>query len=176
MTVTDLSASEYAPFYAGYVDLVPPGITLRTALDDSAAGLAEYLNEVSEGGEDYSYAPGKWTIKQTLQHIIDSERVFAYRALRLGRHDATPLPGFEQDDYVAWADLSRREFRRMITEFEMIRKTTIALYNGFGEEDLKFQGTVSGGTVSGGPMSCRALGFIICGHTYHHLKLFRERY
>ena len=171
MTVSDLSASEYPPFYAGYVGLVPAGITLRSALDDSGALLTEYLNELPEDREDYAYAPGKWTNKQTLQHLIDTERVMAYRALRTGRHDPTPLPGFDQDDFVAHANLTQREFSRMVAEFETVRRTTVSLFNGFAEEDLRFLGT-----VSGGPMSCRALGFIICGHTYHHVNIFRERY
>ncbi|THH41043.1 DinB family protein [Neolewinella litorea] len=171
MTVTDLTASEYPSFYAGYVGLVPPTISLRSAFDDSAAGLTEYLNEIAEDRENYAYAPGKWTIKECLQHLIDTERVFSYRALRLGRHDATPLPGFEQDDYAAQADVSGRDFKRMIAEFELVRKSTMALFSGLGADDLSFRGT-----VNGGPMSCRAIGFITCGHTYHHLNLYRDRY
>ncbi|WP_116127368.1 DinB family protein [Lewinella sp. IMCC34183] len=171
MTAADLTPDEYATFYHGYVSLVPPAITLRSALDDSAAGLSEYLNELADGREEYAYAPGKWTIKQAVQHLIDTERIMAARALRLGRHDATPLPGFDQDSYAAVADLRHREFPRMVAELETIRKTTVSLFNGFTDEDLRFRGT-----VSGGPMSCRALGFIICGHGYHHLNVFRERY
>ncbi len=171
MTAADLNPTEYPTFYAGYISLVPPAITLRSALDDSAAHLSEYLNEIADGDEDFSYAPGKWTIKQALQHVIDTERVMAYRALRLGRHDATPLPGFDQDAFAAHAKVSGREFGRMIAEFETVRRTSVSLYNGLAEEDLLFTGSVSGGT-----MSCRALGFIICGHTYHHLNIYRERY
>lgn len=171
MSVTDLTQEEYGAFYRRYTALVPPTITLRSAFDDSSAGLSEYLHELADGREDYAYAPGKWTIKQAVQHLIDTERVFAGRALRLGRHDTTPLPGFDQDAFAAHADVSHREFERMIAELETVRKTTISLFNGFGEADLMFRGT-----VSGGPMSCRAAGFIICGHSYHHLNVFRERY
>ena len=171
MTVSDLQDTEYGEFYANYLALIPPTITLRTALDDSGAQLTEYLTNVPDDQVDFAYAPGKWSIKQALQHLIDSERVFAYRTLRLGRQDATPLPGFEQNDYVLRANLSQREFERMVEEFRTIRKSTISLVNGLSEEDLCFRGTVSGHS-----MSCRAMAFIICGHTYHHTNLYRERY
>ncbi|CAH1002228.1 hypothetical protein LEM8419_03145 [Neolewinella maritima] len=171
MTVTDLSSTEYGEFYSNYIQLVPPTISLRTALDDSGALLIDYLSNVPDERVDYAYAPGKWTIKQSLQHLIDSERVFAYRILRLGRRDATPLAGFEQDAYVLQANLSNRPFERMIEEFRGIRKSTIALVSGLSAEDLQFSGMVSGHS-----MSCRAMAFIICGHTYHHDLLYRERY
>lgn len=166
-----LSSDEYAPFYAGYVNLVPPDITLRTALDDSAAVLTDYLSNLPEGRENYAYAPDKWTVKEALQHVIDSERIFAYRLLRLGRHDPTPLPGFEQNDYVANMDVSGVAFRRMIEEFHNVRRTTVSLVSGLREQDLAYVGTASGTAIS-----CRAVGFIICGHTYHHERLYRERY
>ena len=171
MTAADLQDTEYAEFYAGYVRQIPPTITLRTALDDSEALLADYLSSVPDDGTDFTYAPGKWSIKQALQHLIDTERIFAYRTLRLGRRDATPLPGFEQNDYVLAADLSQREFGRMVEEFRMLRKATIALVSGLTTEDLEFRGTVSDHT-----MSCRAMAFIISGHTYHHNTIYRERY
>ena len=171
MNAAALSTNEYGSFYQHYVSLVPPDITLRTALDDSAALLLDYFAELPDGKEDYAYAEGKWTIKQALQHVIDTERIFAYRALRLGRHDATPLAGFEQDTYVAAVDLSGRTLTQLVKEFRSVRDTTVTLYAGLGQDDLAFTGT-----VSGGPMSCRAMGFVICGHTYHHEKLYRERY
>lgn len=166
-----LSTDEYGSFYAHYVSLVPPGITLRSALDDSESQLVDYLSEVTPEREDYAYGPGKWTVKQALQHLIDSERIFAYRALRLGRHDSAALVGFEQNDYVAAVDLSGRAFGRMVAEFRAVRQTTLTLFDGLSDDDLAFVGT-----VSGHPMSCRAMGFIICGHTYHHHNLYRERY
>ncbi|WP_420459856.1 DinB family protein [Neolewinella sp.] len=171
MTAADLPATEYAEFYAGYVQQVPPTISLRTALDDSEALLTDYLSSVAEERVDFAYAPGKWSVKQALQHLLDSERIFTYRILRLGRHDATPLPGFEQNDYALAADLSGRDFSRMVEEFRTLRKGTIALVSGLTAEDLEFRGTVSDHT-----MSCRAMAFILCGHTYHHHTIYRERY
>ncbi|MCP9237192.1 DinB family protein [Lewinella sp. JB7] len=166
-----LSPAEYAPFYAGYIDLVPADITLRTSLDDSAALLTDYLTNLPDEKVNHAYASGKWTVKEALQHIIDAERIFAYRALCLGRHDATPLPAFEHTDYALWVDVTRREFERMIEEFRTVRKSTISLFNSFSETDLSFTGT-----VSEMPMTCRAMGFVISGHTYHHNNIFRERY
>ncbi|MBB4077429.1 hypothetical protein GGR28_000030 [Lewinella aquimaris] len=166
-----LSPTEYGTFYSNYIELVPADITLRTALDDSAAVLTEYLTNLPEEKVNHAYASGKWTVKEALQHIIDTERIFAYRALCLGRHDETPLPSFEHKQYAVWADVTRREFERMIEEFRTVRKSTISLFNGFSESDLQFTGS-----VGGGPMSCRAMGFIISGHTYHHMEIFRDRY
>ena len=171
MNAAQLSPTEFGPFYQHYVNLVPPKITLRSALDESATLLVEYLTELAEGRENYAYAPGKWTIKQTLQHLIDTERIFAYRALRLGRRDATPLPGFEQDGYVEVWDATLRPFGKQIDEFRQLRESTLSLYESFSEQDLAFLGQ-----ASGHPMSARAMGFIISGHTYHHEQLYRERY
>ncbi len=171
MTIANLSPNEYGPFYTGYLDQVPVDITLRSALDESEALLADYLSSVSEDRVDLAYAPGKWTIKVALQHLIDTERMFSTRLLRLGRRDPAPLPGFDQDDFAAHADVSRRKFGRMVEEFRALRKCTIWLIESLREEDLLFLGE-----VSEKPMSCRAMGFILAGHTYHHNTIFRERY
>ena len=170
MKVTDVTAAEYAPYYANYVGLVPE-ISLRSALDESAAALLEFLTHVPEDREDYAYAEGKWTIKQCLQHVIDTERIFAYRALAIARGDKTALPGFDQDEYVAAADLSGRSFAKMIEEFRHLRQSTFIMFKSFTDADLLRTGTMSGTAVS-----VRALGFIICGHALHHVKLYREKY
>ncbi len=170
MRITDLQPAEYQEFYANYINNVGT-LSLWSALDESEAQLLEYLTHVTEDRTDYAYAEGKWTIAQCLQHIIDTERIFAYRALRIGRGDTTALPGFQQDDYAAIADVSDRRFLDMIEEFRLVRASTIALFRSFTEEDM-----LRVGTMSGGGASVRALGFIISGHVYHHAKLYRERY
>lgn len=170
MRITDLSTNEYHQYYANYINYNGE-LSLRSALDESEAQLLEYLIHVAEERTDFAYAEGKWTIAQSLQHIIDAERVFAYRALRIGRGDTTPLPGYDQDDFAAVADVSQRKFLDMIEEFRLVRATSRALFRSFTEADL-----VRLGTMSGGPASVRALGFIISGHSYHHAKLYRERY
>ncbi len=171
MTVTDLSPTEYGPFYATYLRQVPENINLRSALDESEALLAEYLNGVVEERTGYAYAPGKWSIRTALQHLIDTERMFSTRLLRLGRQDPAPMPGYDQDDFAAKADVSRRDFGRMVEEFRMLRKCTIWLVESLREQDLLFLGEVSDQA-----MSCRAMGFILAGHTYHHNTIYRERY
>lgn len=170
MRPSDLSPSEYASYYAGYVSKVPD-VGIRAALDESEAALTEYLTYVADDRTSYAYAPGKWTIAQSLQHIIDTERIFAYRALRIARGDETPLPGFEQDDYAAAAPADHRKFKEMIEEFRLLRATTVALFSSFNEEELRRTGI-----MSGSPISVRALGFIMSGHVFHHAQLYRERY
>ena len=166
----DLDPGEFNAYYANYIKLVGE-IGIPAALNESAAQLTDYLTNVDESRMDYAYAPGKWTIAQSLQHVIDTERIFSYRALCIARGDKTPLPGFEQNDYADIANLSERRFRDMIEEFRLVRKSTIALFSSFTKEDL-----LRTGTMSGGAASVRALGFIISGHVYHHAKLYRERY
>lgn len=170
MRPSDLADTEYAPYYANYIRQVPD-TTLRSALDESLATLLEYLNYVPTEREDYAYAPGKWTIKQCLQHIIDTERVFAYRALRFARADDTALPGFDQDQFAASATVSHRRFKDMIDELRLLRKANILMFRSFTEEDL-----LRVGVMSGGEASVRALGFILCGHVFHHARLYRENY
>ena len=171
MTVSDLAPDEYAAFYRGYLDLVPEGQDLRQALAESGQALVEHLRNVPAARADFRYAPGKWTVREALQHVIDTERIFSVRALRLGRHDPTPLPGFDQDDYAANASVADRPLSELVEELWLLRRGTLALHSGLQATDLAFTGT-----VSGGPMSCRAMLFIAAGHTYHHLRVYRERY
>ena len=170
MKVSDLKPDEYAAYYANYVGKVPD-ISLRSALDESIAVLMEYLTHVAEDRVDYAYAPGKWTIKQSLQHIIDTERIFAYRALAIARGDKTSLPGFEQDEYVAAADVSGRSFLQMIEEFRDLRRSNLTMFKSFTDKDLNQRGTMSGTAVT-----VRALGYIMCGHVFHHAELYKEKY
>lgn len=168
--VDELTPAEYAPFYAGYITKVPD-VTLRSALDESVAALLDYLTHVPEERVDYAYAAGKWTIKECLQHIIDSERVFAYRALAIARGDKTNLPGFDQDDYMRTVALKHRSYRKMIEEFRLLRQSNTVMFKTFTKEDLARTGTMSDTAIS-----VRALGFIMCGHVFHHAQLYREKY
>lgn len=170
LRVSDLSAGEYAPYYANYVGKVPD-ISLRSALDESAAALLDYLTHVPEDRVDHAYAPGKWTIKECLQHIIDTERIFAYRALTIARGDQTALPGFDQDDYVKTVDVSCRSYLKMIEEFRQLRQSHLTMFKSFTACDVQRTGT-----MSGTPASARALGFIMAGHVFHHAELYRNKY
>ena len=171
MTVTELSATEYGAFYAPYLKLVPDDLELPDALRQSAELLTGYLGTVDERRTHYAYAPGKWTVAQSLQHIIDTDRIFSYRALCLARGEATPLPGFDQDQYADRAVVADRDLEGLVEEFTLLRDSVVLLFDTLRADQLAL-----GGTVSGNPMTCRAMGFIMAGHTYHHDKIFRERY
>lgn len=171
MTTSDLDRSEYADFYAGYVGKVPAGLSLDGALADSLAQLEAFLARVPESNAAYAYAPEKWTVAQSLQHVIDSERVFAYRALVFGRGDAGPLPGFEQDDFVAHLGRDLPSLANLREELRLVRETTRRLFSGFRQNDLALRGV-----MSGHEHSVRAIGFICAGHAYHHARLYEERY
>lgn len=170
MKVNEITPEEYAPYYGRYIQKVPD-ISLRSALDESLADLDMYLTHVTEDRVDYAYAPGKWTIKQCLQHIIDTERIFAYRALAIARGDKTPLPGFDQDEYMKTVDLSGRSYLKMIEEFRTLRQSNLRMFKSLTTEDLNRVGTMSGTAAS-----VRAIGFIMAGHVFHHAELYREKY
>ena len=120
---------------------------------------------------NYKYAKDKWSIKELLLHIIDTERVFAYRALRFAREDKTDLPGFEQDDYVITSDANTRSKASLLNEYNFQRASTIALFSSFNDSML-----MKIGMAGGNPMSVRAIGFITSGHEVHHCNILRERY
>lgn len=162
--------SEYAPYYDRYVSLVPEGDILRLLTEQLQSTLS-LLEKVSESEADYAYAPGKWTIKEVLGHIIDGERVFAYRALRIARGDQTPLAGFEQDDYVRNGSFGKRTLAGMLEEFECVRRSTIHLLGSFNSEAWSRRGTASDNEVS-----VLALAYIIAGHERHHANVLREKY
>ena len=163
-------STEYAPHYEKYITLVPDGdiVSILGSQLENTLGL---LRPVSEEKGDYAYAPGKWTIKQVLGHLIDAERVFAYRALRIGRNDKTPLQGFEQDDFVANANFNARTLGSLIEEFAAVRRSNICLFESFGEQEWERRGTANEKEVS-----TRALVYIVAGHESHHMGILRSHY
>lgn len=163
-------ASEYLAYYGKYIDKVPDGDvlqTLRTQLDETLA-LVRGLPE-EQGG--HAYAPGKWSIRGVLQHVIDAERIFAYRALRISRGDATPLASFDENAYAQSANADARTLAELADELEHVRLGNLALFRSLGDEALARRGTASDAVVS-----ARALVWIIAGHERHHVTLLRERY
>jgi hypothetical protein len=166
MTVPDLN--RVPPYYHKYISKVKTE-DLNESLQ--SGDHVSFLKTIPAGKWDYRYAPGKWTIKELVQHIIDTERIFSYRALRFARKDATPLPGFEQDDYVLHAESGNRTPAGLIKEFEAVRTATAALFDSFTENQLESEGTASGASVY-----VRAIGFIILGHSIHHIDVLKERY
>ena len=164
------AADEYAPFYAGYIARVPDGDLCATL----AAQLADTLTLVrgipEARGAD-RYAPAKWSIKEVLGHVIDTERIMSYRALRIARGDATPLPGYEQVDYVPPGEFDRRTLADLVEELAAVRQATIQLLRHLDPAALARRGT-----ANGTPVSARALAYIIAGHERHHVAVLRARY
>ncbi len=171
MTTKDLRPDEYNVYYARYVALVPDHQTILEALADSRDRMLAYLDTVPEDRKTYAYAPGKWTIAESLQHLTDSERIFSTRALRISRGDRTPLPGFDQDEYVAAMDVSHLSLADLRMTFEAERAATIRFYQNLAPASAPLSGT-----ASDSPVTVRALGFLTAGHCYHHVNLYRERY
>ncbi len=170
--MSQLNENEYASYYRPYImTMVENGKGLIENMNDSLKDILSTLNKIPETKQLYKYADGKWTIKELVQHIIDTERVFAYRTLRFARKDSTDLPGFDQDAFNVTANANSRNFKELLEELFLVRKSSISLFKSFDSETLK-----AIGTVSGSEMSVRAIGYIISGHSLHHLKVLKERY
>ena len=163
-------ADEYAAFYAGYVAGVPDG-ELLVLLRDQLAETEALLREFAGARADHRYAPGKWSVKEVVGHMADAERIFAYRALRFARGDRTPLPGFDENDYVRGSNASARALPEIAGELRSVRMASITLFAGLSEEALMRRGPANNAEVS-----VRALAWIIAGHERHHAKILRERY
>lgn len=166
----DLQSDEFASFYKPYIDKVGND-NLLNILNYSGEDLISFFNSIPAEKLGYSYAEGKWTIKEVLLHIIDAERIFCYRALRFARNDKTSLKGFEENDYVPESFANSRTFDSLIDEYKKQRASTIALFSSFSEEIMKRKGIANENY-----MSVRAIGFVICGHEKHHCKVIKERY
>lgn len=170
MRATDLSANEYNEYYVAYIGLAGSN-SLIDGLQEGLKTTVEFLKRVPEEKLEYRYAEGKWTIKEILRHIIDTERIFAYRALRFARNDQTALPGFDQDAYISPSNANLKTLDNLLHEFETNRLSTISLFRNFSDSMLK-----GIGEASNNPMSARAAGFIIIGHEIHHCSVIEERY
>jgi hypothetical protein len=170
MIASDLQPNEYASYYEPYIKQAGNS-SLLIALKESSQALNALFDTISDVKMNYRYAEDKWTIKEMLLHIIDTERVFAYRALRFARQDKTNLPGFEHNDYVTVSNANNRSKASLLNEYNTQRDSTIALFSNFNNEMLGFIGN-----ASGNPMSVRAFGFVAAGHQEHHCNILRERY
>lgn len=160
---------DYAPYYDRYISLINDDVI--SVLEKQITSTVSLLNSVSEEKADYAYAEGKWTIKEVVGHMIDTERIMAFRALAIARGEKQPIPGFEQDDYVNAANFNRRSIKDLTEEFEAVRKSNIFLFKSFDEIDLNKRGIASGNEIT-----VLALIFIIAGHELHHLKILKEKY
>lgn len=164
------SVSEYAPFYAGYIALAPAG-DIVDALARQQPQLGELAAGLTPEREQFRYEPGKWSVREVFGHLNDAERVFGYRAFCIGRGDATPLPGFDENQYVAASGYDSCPLRELAAEFALLRGANLVSLRRFDDDDWRNQGI-----ANGVPVSVRALAFIMAGHFNHHLAVLREKY
>jgi hypothetical protein len=163
-------ADEFAPFYAGYVSLVPETDVLPV-LAGQAAELARLAAAVPAERETWSYQPGKWSLRQLFGHVTDAERLFGFRAFCISRGERASLPGFDENEYVAAAGYDRRPLADLAREFSMVREGNLAMLRALDAEAWERSGTANGTRVS-----VRALAWILAGHVRHHQRVLRERY
>lgn len=164
------SPSTYPAYFQRYIDQVPEE-DLSTAFRQQDAAIRQFLDGITEEHSLYAYAEGKWTLREMLQHMIDAERIFCYRALCFARKDTTSLPSFEENDYADNSNANSRTWKSMSDELLAVRKATIMLFDSFTEEALQ-----SSGIANNNPTSTIAMGFISIGHVYHHINVAKERY
>lgn len=162
---------EYAPYATIYVDMVPEGGNILRHLSDNFKAVQQLVATLSEAQLLHRYAPGKWMIKELLVHMVDDERIYAYRAMCFARGEQQSLPGFEQEDYAANSGANERSLESIMKEYEAVRRSTIALFNSFTDEQLG-----RWGTANNYPCTVRGLLYHLTGHELHHLKIIREKY
>ncbi|WP_418262972.1 DinB family protein [Flavobacterium faecale] len=170
MKVSELNTSEYSKYFSTYINALE-NEDLIEDLEISLHQFIKFVQNIPMDKFDFRYAEGKWTIKDIIQHLIDSERVFSYRAMRISRNDKTALPGFDENDYVANTNANTRGIQDLLTELSAVRFSTLYFFKSLSDEQLIREGIASGSAVS-----VRALGFLIMGHQKHHQKIFKERY
>jgi hypothetical protein len=164
--------NEYAPYYKQYIKGIEENKkSIIDNLIDSQKEFANVLKNIPLEKQNFAYIEGKWTIKEVIQHVIDTERVFNYRAMCFARNDKTSLPGFDHDLFVKNVNMNARDYTDLLYEMEVLRKSTILLFKSFSEEAL-----LRIGMGSGNKMSVRALGYLFSGHQIHHLNVVKELY
>ncbi len=162
--------SEYPEYHEQYIRLIPGENVIR-ALEGQMLELQALVSDLPTDKEDYAYAPGKWTIKEVIGHLIDCERVFGYRVLRFARGDSKELPGFDEKMYVTAGKFNKRSFYDLAHEFSVLREANIILFKNLDEEALSRTGTSDGITTT-----ARAYIFAIAGHSAHHVRTIKARY
>ena len=170
-TIERPRADEHVEYFGRYISKVPENADLISLLRDQAMETVSMLQGLTPAQGDFAYAPGKWTIKQVIGHIVDAERIFVYRALCFARQDRTGLPSFDENAYVDNANFQERTLADLLEEFQVVRSATIHFAKNLDAESL-----TRVGIASNNPISVRALLYVIAGHERHHVELFRERY
>ena len=161
---------EFFSYYNTYISLIE-GNEVWPVLDAQVSEIRAMFSAMPEERGAFAYEAGKWSIKEVLSHLIDGERIFAYRILRISRGDETPIEGFEQDGYIEHSNANNRSFAELIEEFDLQRRSNLLMLRNISEE-----GSRRMGTASGKPISVRALTYITAGHVRHHINILNERY
>ena len=169
--LTAPTSGEYASFYADYVERAQARGDVLAALPQQIEEIKSRLGGLSDEQALFRDAPKEWSIKEVMGHLNDVERVFSYRLLRISRNDATPLPGFEQDDYVREAGFDHCALKDLIQEFEFLRRANMLAITNMSDESTLRRGTASGATIS-----ARALIYMLVGHVDHHMASLQEKY
>lgn len=164
------SPTNYAGYFQKYIDQVTE-TDFFTALQNQSSGLESFLQSIAEEKSMFAYAEGKWTIKEMLLHMSDTERIFCYRALCFARGEKTNLPGFEENNYAANSNANSRTWESLVQEFLTVRKATEVLFKSFSENAL-----ASVGSANNNEANVLSIGFILLGHVNHHKKILAERY
>jgi DinB superfamily len=162
--------SRVPSFYHKYINLVKED-ELMTAFTNQSASLFSFFNSIPEAKHDYAYGEGKWTVKELLQHMLDAERVFVYRALTFSRKDENKLPGFDENEWAPESNAAARNWNEMVEEFKALRKSTELMFGSFNSSQLDSTGIANNNLVY-----VSAIGFIIIGHCNHHIGVLKERY
>jgi uncharacterized damage-inducible protein DinB len=162
--------AHHAPYFAKYVSLVQED-DVKAGFQNQTALLTNFFSSIPNEKADYAYAEGKWTIKQLIQHLIDTERIFSYRALWIARKSETPLPGFDENAFAELADGSKRTMKDLIEELLAVRASTKMLFDSLSNEELQYSGI-----SNTHPVTVNAIGFITLGHILHHKNILEERY
>jgi hypothetical protein len=168
--MTKPDSTEYAPYFEKYISLAPEGEIVVT-LGKQIESTLSLIRGLSAAQGDHRYAPDKWSVKEAIGHLIDTERIFAYRALRFARNDATPLPGFDENLFVASAGFGSRSLADLAEEFEHTRNSNVYLF-----KNLDGEASLRRGVSNDNELSVRAIAYIIAGHELHHVGILRTRY
>jgi len=170
-TISKPQEGEHSPYFSRYIDLVPDDGRVMQSLKDNLEVVKNHIHSLPEAKLTTPHAPGEWTVQEILGHVIDTERIFTYRALWCARNNTTPLPGFEQNEFVPYSRANERSIDEILDEYTAVRASSIALFNSFDEVALTRKGT-----ASNNPLTPRAVVYILAGHELHHLKSIQENY
>ncbi|WP_210488828.1 DinB family protein [Rufibacter aurantiacus] len=162
---------EYNEYFSKYIQHIPDQANILEVLQKQRQEVEQLFGRVSEGEASFAYEPGKWSVKELLGHMVDTERIMAYRALCIARGDQKPLPGFEENDYVANAFFSERSLNNILDEYNTVREATLSLLRSLPAASFSRLGN-----ANGSPITPSALAFIIAGHERHHMNILKERY